>query len=166
MRIRFLALTLLTTIQACTGSPESTPDQWQAELLRADQAFSEAIGREGLSLWSSFFTAEGSMIQEGVGEIRGTEAMQAAMDATAGAVTSFSWTPERAEVSDGGDMGYTVGNFRTALMGPDGVELESTGMYVSIWRRQADGSWKVEMDLGNPMTGPTPITSPGAGSGG
>ncbi len=166
MRIRFLALTLLTTIPACAGNPERTPEQWQTELLQADRAFSEAIGSEGLTLWSSFFTADGSMIQEGVGEIRGTAAVQAVMDAAAGAVTSFSWTPDRAAVSDGGDMGYTVGSFRTTVMGPDAVELESTGMYVSIWRRQADGRWKVEMDLGNPMTGPTPTPSPDAGSGG
>ena len=34
-------------------------------------------------------------------------------------------------------------------IGPDGVAILRTGLYVSIWRRQPDGVWKVEMDLGN-----------------
>lgn len=169
MRTKSLALALVGTLQACGGpapqSPAEQMDQWKAELIQADQAFSEVIGREGLSRWSSFFTADGSVIQAGTGEIQGTDAMQAVMDAAAGAVTSFSWTPERAEVSEGGDMGYTVGHYRTTAMGPNGVEMENTGMYVSIWRRQEDGSWKVEMDLGNPLADPTPSSSPDADAG-
>jgi ketosteroid isomerase-like protein len=175
MIAKTLALTLVLALQACGGGPERAPEnpaelmaRWKAELIAADEAFSDAIDREGLSQWSSFFTAEGSVIQAGVGEIQGAEAMQAVMDAAAGAVTSFSWTPERAEVSTGGDMGYTVGRYRTTAMGTDSVEMVSTGMYVSIWRRQEDGSWKVEMDLGNPLTDPTPISSldPTSGAGG
>jgi ketosteroid isomerase-like protein len=134
--------------------------------MRADEVFAETIGREGLSEWGSFFSADGAVIQEGAGEIQGLEAIQASADAAAGAVTSFTWAPERAEVSEGGDLGYTVGAFRTTAMGPDSVEMVTTGMYVSIWRRQADGSWKVEMDLGNPVTGPEPLAPEGAGGGG
>jgi ketosteroid isomerase-like protein len=78
------------------------------------------------------------------------------MDAASGAIIGFSWAPERADVSTAGDLGYTVGRYRTVVGGPDGEELEGTGMYVSIWRRQADGSWKVEMDLGNPIIRPEP----------
>jgi ketosteroid isomerase-like protein len=149
-------------------SQEELVEGWKVELMEADQAFSDAISQGGLGLWSNFFSEDGAMIQEGAGEIRGTEAIQAATDAAAGATTSFRWTPIRAEVSARGDLGYTVGNFRTTGIGPDGVEMLRTGLYVSIWRRQADGSWKVEMDLGNPDSDPTPISSeaPGQGAGG
>ena len=36
------------------------------------------------------------------------------------------------------------------LLGGAIEQVARQGIYVSIWRRQADGSWKVEMDLGNP----------------
>ena len=87
------------------------------------------------------------------------------MDEGAGAVLEFSWAPDRAEVSGGGDLGYTVGRSRILLVGPDDVEMVTTGMYVSIWRRQANGEWKVEMDLGNPITPPTPVPADETGSG-
>jgi ketosteroid isomerase-like protein len=159
-----LMVALSVLLQAC-GTGAGTPSQeelletWKAELMEADRAFSEAISQNGLSLWASFFTEDGAVIQEGAGEIRGTEAIQAAMDAAASAITSFSWTPERAEVSIGGDLGYTVGSWRTTAVDPDGVEMLRTGLYVSIWRRQEDGSWKVEMDLGNPDSEPTQTPS-------
>ncbi len=172
MKKRVIALALLAFAAGCGGGPgsdasdrEALMERWRAELIQADQDFSDAIGQGGLSLWTSFFTEDGAMVQEGVGEIRGTASMQEAMDAAAGAVVSFSWTPDRAEVSEGGDLGYTVGQFRTVAAGADGVEMLTTGLYVSIWRRQEDGSWKVEMDLGNPLTDPTPVSDQETDSG-
>jgi ketosteroid isomerase-like protein len=170
--ISVAAFSLVGLLQGCGGSGgDGSPDgqdlrdQWEAELMRADEVFAETVGSEGLPEWGSFFSAEGAVIQEGAGEIRGVEAIQASADAAAGAITSFSWSPERAEVSEGGDLGYTVGTFRTTAMRPDSVEMVTTGMYVSIWRRQADGSWKVEMDLGNPIMGPQPLDPEGTGGG-
>ena len=157
-------LVLGFSLQACavvdeTPSPNELLDAWKAELIEADQAFSDAISQQGLEGWAAYFTDDGTMIQEGAGEIRGRETIGAAMDNAANAITSFSWSPERAEVSNGGDLGYTVGNYQTTMVGPEGEELHSTGLYVSIWRRQEDGGWKVEMDLGNPVTGPGPVSS-------
>jgi ketosteroid isomerase-like protein len=172
MKKTALALAFAFGLQGCgmgSGEPsqEELAEAWKAELMAADQAFAEAIGEGGLSLWADFFTEDGAMIQEGAGEIRGTEAIRAASEASAGAITSFTWAPDRAAVSTGGDLGYTVGHFRTTAMGPDSVEMLRTGLYVSIWRRQADGSWKVEMDLGNPDSAPTPVApdTPEGGTG-
>jgi len=164
MKKRLLALVLGCALPSCgvgnePPSQNELIDAWKAELIEADQAFSDAVDQEGLDRWPEFFTDDGAMIQEGTGEIRGTDAIRAAMGAAAGAVTGFSWRPDRAEVSNGGDLGYTVGRYETRVAGPDGEELLSTGLYVSIWRRQEDGRWKVEMDLGNPVAGPSTDSS-------
>jgi ketosteroid isomerase-like protein len=145
-----------------SGALERQVAQWEAELMAADEAFAATIETEGLSRWGSFFSEDAAVVQQGVGEITGVENIQARMDGVANAVSLFTWAPDRASVSAGGDLGYTVGRYRTRTMTPDGIELESTGIYVSIWRRQDDGSWKVEMDLGNPLTEPTPVSDPGA----
>lgn len=57
------------------------------------------------------------------------------------------WAPTFADVASSGDIGYTSGpyEFRKGEM----TEPPSTwGHYMSIWRKQKDGSWKVEVDLG------------------
>jgi ketosteroid isomerase-like protein len=54
------------------------------------------------------------------------------------------WKPLGADVSDSGDLGYTWG---VAESGPgkDGP-FKPYGIYVTIWKRQADGKWKFVYD--------------------
>lgn len=135
------------------GGAAGMMDAWRSELMDADRAFNEATAEGGVAGWVSHFAANGSMISAGVGEIHGLEDIQAAMEeAFADASYRLTWEPLRAEVSKSGDLGYTVGRYTSVRLGNLGQEVRSSGLYVSIWRRQEDGSWKVEMDLGNPTS--------------
>ncbi|MBI4420961.1 MAG: DUF4440 domain-containing protein, partial [Gemmatimonadetes bacterium] len=54
----------------------------------------------------------------------------------------------RADVAASGDLGYTVGLFQSRRLDAAGKPVVGTGKYVTIWRKQADGSWKAMLDLG------------------
>jgi len=56
--------------------------------------------------------------------------------------------------SEAGDLGYTLGTWRSTRYNDAGRGHVSTGKYVTIWRKQADGSWKVVFDGGNPDRSP------------
>jgi ketosteroid isomerase-like protein len=56
---------------------------------------------------------------------------------------SISWEPIGGDVSESGDMGYTYGTY---LLKTDTEKQEGT--YITIWRRQKDGSWKYVLDGG------------------
>jgi len=134
------------------GAPDShTLASWKTELMEADVAFNLAVANEGAAGWVSFFSSDGAMISQGAGELRGHAAIQGAMEeAFSDPTYRLTWEPLRAEISRAGDLGYTVGRYTSSRVGSLGQTIRSSGMYVSIWRRQADGSWKVEMDLGTP----------------
>lgn len=55
----------------------------------------------------------------------------------------FSWEPEQVEVLDSGDLALSTGPVRD----PQGGSL---GTFSSIWRREADGHWRVIFDQGCP----------------
>jgi ketosteroid isomerase-like protein len=59
------------------------------------------------------------------------------------------WEPAYAEVSGAGDLGVSTGPWE---MRPPpslhGSTLPLHGHFISIWRKQPDGTWKVELDLG------------------
>jgi ketosteroid isomerase-like protein len=38
------------------------------------------------------------------------------------------------------------------MTGPDGKPMSETGHYVVVWRKQADGTWKVAVDA--PLSDP------------
>jgi len=58
------------------------------------------------------------------------------------------WEPQHAEVSSSGDMGYTFGYWRYPAQTEDGRDTIYYGNYVSIWKRQSDGTWKYVLDTG------------------
>ena len=57
---------------------------------------------------------------------------------------SLSWTPTKAEVGASGDIGYTAGTYQSTMGG-----VAEKGKYVTVWKKQADGAWKVTEDIFN-----------------
>ena len=57
---------------------------------------------------------------------------------------ALSWTAAKAEVGAGGDIGHTAGTYELKMGG-----VIEKGKYVTAWKKQADGSWKVTDDIFN-----------------
>lgn len=77
----------------------------------------------------------------------------------------LSWEPVFADAAESGDLGYTTGPWEFRRGGPDSEPI-AFGQYVTIWRKQKDGKWKVELDtgIGNPKpTGTAPLWNPKSG---
>jgi ketosteroid isomerase-like protein len=68
---------------------------------------------------------------------------------------SLKWAPTAAEVSSSADLGYTVGAYELS-MEVEGKPMIVKGHYVTIWKKQEDGSWKVAVDAGGPSEPPAP----------
>jgi ketosteroid isomerase-like protein len=65
--------------------------------------------------------------------------------------TQIAWEPDEAQISAGGDMGYTMGHATITGKDKEGKATTSHSRYVTIWRKQADGSWKFIFDGGVPQ---------------
>ncbi len=57
----------------------------------------------------------------------------------------LNWSPLIAEISQAGDLGYTTGPYVQENLQ---THEKQHGMYSSVWQKQADGSWKVALDIG------------------
>ncbi len=51
-------------------------------------------------------------------------------------------------------MGYTIGTYELTVE-QDGAPMVTVGKYVTLWKKQADGSWKVVVDCFNADGPPT-----------
>lgn len=60
---------------------------------------------------------------------------------------SISWEPIRAEISESGDMGYLLENSKITMTDSTGTANEMNFDTVTIWKKQADGSWKNVVDV-------------------
>jgi ketosteroid isomerase-like protein len=68
----------------------------------------------------------------------------------------MNWQPVKAGVSISGDLGYTYGTYDFKGNGADGKEAAENGGYARVWKRQANGKWKVVLDILNPAPPPSP----------
>ncbi len=59
----------------------------------------------------------------------------------------LSWYPTVADVARAGDMGYTTGPWEYKADVHDAKPV-AWGNFLTVWKRQADGSWKFAIDLG------------------
>ena len=110
------------------------------ELEAADRAFSADTGERGIAGWMAAFEPDGGMIRKG-SRVSG-EAIRETMGPVLGA-GKLAWAP----VASGraGKLGFTVG--KATYTGTENWESS----YVTIWRQQADGAWKVWFDTGRPV---------------
>jgi ketosteroid isomerase-like protein len=59
----------------------------------------------------------------------------------------LNWWPIYADVSRAGDLGYTTGPYTFKDLSPE-KRPTRYGYYFSIWKKQANGEWKVAVDCG------------------
>ncbi|MDT4895682.1 MAG: hypothetical protein QOH25_759 [Acidobacteriota bacterium] len=67
----------------------------------------------------------------------------------------LTWQPIFADVSRAGDMGYTTGPWEFREKNLEDKPI-AHGQFVTVWKKQADGAWKVAVDLG--ISNPPPET--------
>jgi ketosteroid isomerase-like protein len=150
--ILILALFLLTACKVETG-PKMGPDTishklypapLSEELLQADRDFAAlSESADPKTAFGAYLAANAIMMGRSGDPVEGYEAAMASFGDEAG--FDLHWQPQFAEVASAGDMGWTWGRYQFVVDG----ETLYRGKYVNIWTRQADGSWKVRLDMGN-----------------
>lgn len=114
-----------------------------ADLRATEEAFARTMADRDHQAFVSFL-AEDTVFFGQRGEIRGRQAVADAWKPLYEMPDApFSWQPESATVLDSGALGLTSG----PVLAPDGSRI---GTFNSVWRREADGGWKVVFDRGCP----------------
>ncbi len=120
------------------------------QLLEADREFDRAVAERGLEAWVDHFAADGRMLPVGADPVIGREAIRNQMaPAFARAGFSIRWRPVFADIARSGDLGYTHGMSEVKSTGQDGTPVTQYGKYLTVWKKQTNGSWKVAADIGN-----------------
>lgn len=129
--------------RAVTAGEDTGVDELAAQLRSAEEAFARTMADRDHVAFVSFL-AEEAVFFGRRGEIRGKEAVAAAWKPLFEAPEApFSWRPDAATVLDSGTLGLTSG----PIFAPDGGRV---GTFNSVWRREADGRWRVILDRGCP----------------
>lgn len=115
------------------------PEELRESLRKAESEFAGAFAARDLEAFLSFVDEDATFLG-GRESQRGKEAVAEAWSRYFETEAApFAWEPERWEVNPSGTMGMTTG----PVTDPTGKWVTS---FMSIWRRQPDGSWRVIFD--------------------
>ena len=123
-------------------------DEAADSLRAAELAFAASVADQDAEAFASFLDEDAVFAAAGV--LRGREAVLQgwAVFFTEGG-PKLTWEPEIVEVRPDG-LGLSRGPYTLTATGPDGSVQTSSGQFISIWRRQPDGGWKILFDSGCP----------------
>ena len=121
--------------------------QSPAELVRqvfaAESSFARSMADRDTVAFASHIADEAVFVSR-AGALRGKAAVMAGWRRFfEGPAAPFSWAPETVEVLRSGTLALSSGPVRDPA-------CNRTGTFNSIWRREADGTWRVVFDKGCP----------------
>ncbi len=119
------------------------------DVLAADMEFAKVTAEKGLDGWLSFFAKDATIFPRKGPAIQGLPAIVEYYRKTGWTPEGLTWQPQRASISDSGDLGYTWGLATWKGKDAQGKPVSGHGKYLTVWRKQSDGSWKVVADIGS-----------------
>lgn len=133
---------------ACSSSPYAGDvAHMRAALQDADRAFNHATALRRADGWMEFMAPDGALIRP-AGTIAGPAVRDAITKTFADTSFTLTWEPMQADLGASGDLGYTVGKWAAHFRDEQGVQKTTTGRYLTVWKQQADRTWKVVQDIG------------------
>ena len=129
--------------------------QERSALLAVDRQWSQTT--TDLSKFLSYYAADASVYPQGMPIVTGSEAIRDTFTKmTSMPGFSLQWNAAKADVSASGDLGYTTGTYQMAMNDAAGKPMSEKGKYVTVWKKQANGQWKVADDIFNADAPPPP----------
>ncbi len=118
-------------------------------LEEADRAYADAWLANDPERVMATLTGDAVIVPSGLEAIRGAEAIRRFWwPAGAPATTVTEFTTVQHESGRSGDLAYVRGSF-TLGFEDDGRAHASRGQYLSVLRRQSDGSWRISHRMWN-----------------
>ena len=148
----FFALGFLI-LTGCSQSPAPDSREADAHALRDGEvaAFVKDWGGKDADRIAAHYTDDGNVMVPNSPMMTGKDAIGKAMkDALTDPNWSLALQPVQVEVSRGGDLGYTRGTYVLTATDPASKKaVTEKGRFVTVFRKEADGSWKAVQDINN-----------------
>lgn len=137
----------------CNQQQQPTADTRAADetaIRQSDAAWSKVAEANQLDEMIGYFLEDAVMLAPNEAMAAGKEAIRK-MVGDMFAIPGFviKWRATKVEVARSGDLGYSLGTYELSMNDPQGTPMADRGKYVTVWKKQADGSWKVAVDMFN-----------------
>ena len=163
MKLRLLGtfVALSTLLTSCGTSAPDTHDADVTALKDTEAAWVKDAATKDVDKWVAHYTDDASVLLPNTPILTGKAAIRAGMSpimSDPNFAVTFGAT--KIDVAKSGDLAYTQGPYSLTVTNPrtKAPEIEK-GKYLTVFRKQADGTWKSVEDT---FMSDTPPPSPAA----
>jgi ketosteroid isomerase-like protein len=117
-------------------------EELREQVRKTEEAFARTMAQRDLTAFAGFLAPEAVFLGEE--PLHGAKAVVAGWAKYfQGPTAPFSWAPESVEVIESGGLAISKG----PVFDPQGTRV---GTFVSTWRREPNGKWRIVLDTGCP----------------
>jgi uncharacterized protein (TIGR02246 family) len=138
-------------ISACAPAAPPPPDvaAVKTAIEAINAKFTAATEKGDSASVVALYDANAIALPPGEPAWNGTAAIAKGFGAMLGAFTVKDFTLTANDVVVGGDYAAETGTYKMTMVPKKGAAMEDHGKYVVVWKKQADGSWKLFRDIWN-----------------
>jgi uncharacterized protein (TIGR02246 family) len=143
---------LLVAALALSSCSDKRPDVSEAskELRTLDAKLGQAVDAKDAAAIAAFYADDAILMPTAEPVVRGKAAITEEWKHIL-AIPAFQNESKLGgvEVASAGDLAYTYGSYRAKLMGEDGKLATEPGKWLTIWKKQPDGGWRIVVESYN-----------------
>lgn len=124
----------------------------EQEILGREDQWNRAYAERNAEALANFFTDDAAMAMPGQQLVRGKEAIsEATAEVAKDPNLKLTFRANRVQVASSGDLAYSRGQYMLTMTNPATRQPQSSqGYYLTVWKKQEDGSWKAVEDFVTP----------------
>lgn len=143
-RITWIFPSLL--LLACQPPPADISEDDVGALRQAVERYAQTALAGEWDAWTSLSSEDAVYLQPNGPAIEGRAALRAWIEGFSG-MERFTATPT--EIQGRGDLAYARGTYAFAMGPTAAVQMADSGKWLTIYRKQDDGSWRIVRNIWN-----------------
>jgi uncharacterized protein (TIGR02246 family) len=141
-----LSVVVLSFAACQAAPPPGLSDADKTALRQNDETFATSANAKNFAAAATLYLDDASLLPPNGPALQGRQQIQKWMSDNP-PISDFRIEP--VDIDGRGDLAYVRGNYSLTMTPPGGVAVHDRGKFVEIWRKQADGSWKIRWDIFN-----------------
>ena len=146
---KYVMILAALALNSCSAKQPEASDA-KTQLRALDTKLGQAIDAKDAAAIAAFYADDAVLMPTAEPIVRGKAAIMEEWQHIL-AIPAFENESKLGgvDVASAGDLAYTYGTYRSRLMGEDGRLAMEPGKWVTVWKKQPNGDWRIAVDTYN-----------------
>ena len=163
MTLTLLPVSVFAILVGCAQAPPAVVDNREADaqaIVAVEETAAKGWDAKNGDQIASIYAPDASLLIPNMPTVKGADVKGMMKEMLADPNLSLKFVNGKTEVAKSGDIGYTQGTYAMTSSDPKTKKaMLEKGRYLTVFAKQADGSWKAVSDMNTPDGPAVPVAA-------